>query len=72
MRWGLVPYWAKDIKVDFGNINAKAEGIESKPAFRDAFQRRRCLMPVDNFYSIVEVAGSSRLAPPIRKRGLAR
>src|SRR5947207_10181866 len=50
MRWGLVPFWAKDIKVGFGNINAKAEGIESKPAFREAFQRRRCLIPVDNFY----------------------
>ena len=34
MRWGLVPFWAKDIKVGFSNINAKAEGIESKPAFR--------------------------------------
>jgi len=49
MRWGLVPFWAKDIKVGFANINAKAEGIESKPAFREAFQRRRCLVPVDNF-----------------------
>ena len=37
-------------KVGFANINAKAEGIESKPAFREAFQRRRCLVPVDNFY----------------------
>ena len=45
-----MPYWAKDIKVGFANINAKAEGIETKPAFRDAFQRRRCLVPVDNFY----------------------
>jgi putative SOS response-associated peptidase YedK len=53
LRWGLVPYWAKDIKVGFANINAKAEGIESKPAFRDAFQRRRCLVPVDNFYEWV-------------------
>jgi hypothetical protein len=34
MRWSLVPYWAKDIKVGFANINAKAEGIEIKPAFR--------------------------------------
>jgi len=50
MRWGLVPYWAKDLKVGFANINAKAEGIETKPAFRDAFARRRCLVPVDNFY----------------------
>jgi SOS response associated peptidase (SRAP) len=45
-----VPYWAKDLKVGFANINAKAEGIENRPAFREAFQRRRCLVPVDNFY----------------------
>jgi putative SOS response-associated peptidase YedK len=50
LRWGLIPYWAKDIKVGFANINAKAEGIESKPAFRQAFERRRCLVPVDNFW----------------------
>jgi putative SOS response-associated peptidase YedK len=50
MRWGLVPFWAKDIKVGFSNINAKAEGIETKPAFREAFRQRRCLVPVDNFY----------------------
>jgi putative SOS response-associated peptidase YedK len=50
MRWGLVPYWAKDLKVGFANINAKAEGIETKPAFRKAFERRRCLVPVDSFY----------------------
>ena len=50
LRWGLVPYWAKDLKVGFANINAKAEGIENRPAFREAFQRRRCLVPVDNFY----------------------
>jgi putative SOS response-associated peptidase YedK len=50
MRWGLVPFWAKDIKVGFANINAKAEGIERRPAFREAFQQRRCLVPVDNFY----------------------
>jgi len=50
MRWGLVPFWAKDLKVGFSNINAKAEGIETKPAFREALQRRRCLVPVDSFY----------------------
>ena len=47
-RWGLVPFW--DIKVGFANIDAKAEGNENRPAFREAFQRRRCLVPVDNFY----------------------
>jgi putative SOS response-associated peptidase YedK len=50
MRWGLVPFWAKDIKVGFANINAKAEGIETRPAFREAFARRRCLIPFDCFY----------------------
>ena len=50
MRWGLVPFWAKDIKVGFANINAKAEGIDTKPAFREAFHRRRCLVPFDCFY----------------------
>ena len=37
LRWGLIPYWARDIEVGFANINAKAEGIESKPAFGKAF-----------------------------------
>ena len=50
LRWGLVPFWAKDLNVGFSNINAKADGIEGKPAFREAFHRRRCLVPVDNFY----------------------
>ena len=50
MRWGLVPFWAKDIKVGFSNINAKAETIDTKPAFREAFTRRRCLVPFDCFY----------------------
>jgi SOS response associated peptidase (SRAP) len=44
LRWGLIPHWAKDINVGFANINAKAEGIENRPAFRDAFQHRRCLV----------------------------
>ncbi len=50
MRWGLVPFWAKDIKVGSSNINAKAEGTERKPAFREGFQWWRCLVPVDKFY----------------------
>jgi putative SOS response-associated peptidase YedK len=50
MRWGLVLFWAKDIKVGFANSNAKDEWIEDRPAFREAFQRRRYLVPVDNFH----------------------
>jgi putative SOS response-associated peptidase YedK len=49
LRWGLVSCWSKDLKVGFANINAKAGGIETRPAFREAFKRRRCLVPVDNF-----------------------
>jgi putative SOS response-associated peptidase YedK len=50
MRWGLVPYWAKDIKIGYSTFNAKAEGIDARPAFRAAFARRRCLVPLDSFY----------------------
>ena len=50
MRWGLIPYWAKDINIGYSTINAKCEGIETKPAFREAFKRRRCLVPIDSFY----------------------
>jgi putative SOS response-associated peptidase YedK len=60
MRWGLVPFWAKDIKVGFANINAKAEGIENKPAFREAFRQRRCLVPVDNFYEWAKTASGKQ------------
>jgi len=50
MRWGLIPYWSKDAKVAFSTINAKAETITTSPVFRDAFKRRRCLVPADLFY----------------------
>jgi putative SOS response-associated peptidase YedK len=50
LRWGLVPYWAKDWRVGFSTIDARAETVESKPVFREAFRRRRCLVPVEVFY----------------------
>jgi putative SOS response-associated peptidase YedK len=70
-RWGLVPFWSKDIKVGFANINAKAEGIENRPAFREAFQRRRCLVPVDNFYEWKKTAtGKQPYTIALADRGL--
>ena len=50
MRWGLVPFWAKDSKIGFSTINAKAETLATSPAFREAFKWRRCLVPLDGFY----------------------
>jgi putative SOS response-associated peptidase YedK len=71
LRWGLIPHWAKDINVGFANINAKAEGIENRPAFRDAFERRRCLVPVDNFYEWKKTAtGKQPCAVAVADRGL--
>jgi putative SOS response-associated peptidase YedK len=71
LRWGLIPPWANDIKVGFANINAKAEGIENKPAFRKAFERRRCLVPVDNFYEWRNTAtGKQPYALALADRGI--
>jgi putative SOS response-associated peptidase YedK len=50
MRWGLVPRWAKDLKIGFSTINAMAETVDSKPVFREAFNQRRCLVPIEAFY----------------------
>ena len=49
MRWGLVPFWAKDKKAPL-MINARVESIEDKKFFRDALERRRCLVPADGFF----------------------
>jgi putative SOS response-associated peptidase YedK len=50
LRWGLIPSWAKDKKLSASLINARADTVASKPAFRAAFKRRRCLIPADGFY----------------------
>lgn len=50
MRWGLVPQWTKSVFTTKKMINARAETIEFKPAFREAFYHRRCLIPADGFF----------------------
>jgi putative SOS response-associated peptidase YedK len=49
-QWSLIPFWAKDPKIGNSMINARAESAAEKPAFRDAFRRRRCLVAADGFY----------------------
>lgn len=50
LRWGLVPSWAKDPSIGSRQINARAETVHEKPAYRKAFASRRCLLPADGFY----------------------
>lgn len=50
LRWGLIPSWAKDPKIGFHCINAKAETVAEKPSFRAAFRKRRCLVVATGFY----------------------
>ncbi|MGA3032169.1 MAG: SOS response-associated peptidase [Terracidiphilus sp.] len=60
LRWGLVPYWAKDAKIGYSTINARAEEAQAKPAFRDALRKRRCLVPADAFYEWQNLTPKSR------------
>jgi putative SOS response-associated peptidase YedK len=50
LRWGLIPYWSHDAKSGARAINARAESVAEKPAFRDPFRKRRCLIPASGFY----------------------
>lgn len=50
MRWGLVPFWAKDAKIGYSTINAKAETITTSATFREPMKRRRCVVPAEWFY----------------------
>ena len=60
VRWGLVPSWAKDLSMGDRLINARSEGIETKPAYRRAFEKRRCLIPADGFYEWRALPGPTK------------
>ncbi|MBI2855805.1 MAG: SOS response-associated peptidase [Chloroflexi bacterium] len=60
MRWGLIPSWAKDASIGNRMINARAETLAQRPAFRPALQRRRCLIVADGFYEWMRI-GKSRV-----------
>ena len=50
MRWGLIPFWAKDEKIGYKMINARVETVDQKPSFKHALIKRRCIVPFDGFY----------------------
>ena len=69
LRWGLVPSWAKDERVGYKMINARAETVSAKPAYRGPFQRTRCLIPADGFFEWAPAPGGKRPYFLARKDG---
>ena len=72
LRWGLVPFWAKDTKIGYSLINAKVETVAEKSAFRDAFKSRRCLIAADGFYEWKKIGAKTKqpYAITMKDRGL--
>jgi len=63
MRWGLIPSWAKDPSIAARMINARAETVKDKPAYRASFKRRRCLVVADSFYEWQKLPNSKHKQP---------
>lgn len=63
LHWGLVPSWAPDARVGLKMINARAEGLSERPAYRGALERFRCLIPADGFYEWQAIPGERRKRP---------
>jgi putative SOS response-associated peptidase YedK len=63
LRWGILPYWCKDPISGRRPINAKAETVASLPMFREAYARRRCILPVDGFYEWKAIKGTRAKQP---------
>lgn len=62
-HWGLIPVWSKDTKIGIKMFNARAETIGEKVSFKNAFQKRRCLIPATSFYEWKTISGQSRKQP---------
>jgi putative SOS response-associated peptidase YedK len=60
MRWGLVPFWARDANVSYSTINAQAETLTMSETYRDAIKHRRCLVPADGFFEWKKLDGKNR------------
>jgi putative SOS response-associated peptidase YedK len=60
LHWGLIPFWAKEEKLAFSTINARADTAATKPAFREAFKHRRCLIPASGFFEWKAVKGGKQ------------
>jgi putative SOS response-associated peptidase YedK len=67
-RWGLVPAWAKDPKIGYRTINARAETVFSSPVFRTSIRKKRCLIPVDAFYEWRRLEGHPKQPYAIVRR----
>lgn len=67
--WGLVPFWAKDLKTGLKMINARAEGLAGKNAYKHAYKKRRCIIPADGFYEWKKVPGRKAKQPMFIHRG---
>ena len=70
VRWGLVPYWADDPKIGNRLINARSESVARTAAFREAYQRRRCLVPADGFFEWQKI-GKTRQPLLVRRKDQA-
>ncbi len=68
VRWGLIPFWAKTAGIGSQLINARAETVATKPAFREAFRRRRALILADGFYEWQKQEGSKLKQPMLIRR----
>ncbi len=63
LRWGLVPFWAKDLRIGARMINARAETVATKNVFRNSLAKRRCIIPADGFYEWQRIEGSKHKQP---------